>query len=127
MRTITVYFDDGDKLTTSINGSDPEIAQHYLGTRFEAGDDTKHHVAILVHFHDTDRRIGLTCVNIESGSTGQVQDVRRETVKIDDDNSFEEVVIKTQSSEYSTQDLWFYDLRGHHIPTIGYRSNSVER
>lgn len=59
MRTVTVYMSDGDTITTSINGTDKEIVRHYLGNRFEAGSDTKHHVALCIHFHDTDKRYGL--------------------------------------------------------------------
>lgn len=48
MRHITVYMSDGDTISTEINGTDEEIIRHYLGNRFEAGCDTKHHVALWV-------------------------------------------------------------------------------
>jgi hypothetical protein len=38
MRTIRVSFDNGDSLTTDINGSEDEILAYYLGRRFNLGD-----------------------------------------------------------------------------------------
>jgi hypothetical protein len=128
MRAITVYFDDGDTITTSINGTDDQIIHNYLGNRFEAGSDTEHHTALLVHFHDTDRRWGLVCRNIESDSTGQIVDVRRETVLIDDVSSYEEVTVATKGGhQYAINDLWVYGPTGQYLPKVGYPHATVER
>ena len=40
MRPIKVTFDDGDFLTTNINGSAREIEGHYIGQKFEGAKDT---------------------------------------------------------------------------------------
>lgn len=117
MRTITVYFDDGGTITTSINGTDDEIASYYLGKRFEAGSDTEHHVAILVHFHDTDRKIGLRIRNIESGSVRRILDVRKEL----DGDRLDCIWLKVSDTEYSTDDVWFYDQCGKWLKGIGYK------
>ncbi len=37
MKTIKVYFDNGDSITTSINGTNQEIEQYYLGNSFNLG------------------------------------------------------------------------------------------
>lgn len=122
MRHITVYMSDGDTISTSINGTDEEIIRHYLGQRFEAGSDTEHHVALLVHFHDTDKKYGLRIKNIESGSVGCIADVREETTKVDDSTSFDQIFLTTRSgSEYVLDDVWVYDLNGAWIKGIGYK------
>lgn len=113
MRTITVYMSDGDTITTDINGTDEEIARHYLGHTFEAGSDTKHHVALLVHFHDTDNRIGLRIKNIESGCVRQIREVREEEGEC--------IWLKVSDTEYSLDDVWVYDLNGEWIRSIGYK------
>jgi hypothetical protein len=119
-RTITVYMSDGDTITTEINGTDEEIVRHYLGNRFEAGSDTEHHVALSVHFHDTDRRFGLRFRNIESGSSGYVADVRRRTVKVDDTESFDEVLVTTRvGTVYALNDVWVYGLDGQWLGFAG--------
>lgn len=51
MRAVKVYFDDGDTLTTNINGSLDDIADHYLGVDFEKSDETTHK-AVKVEFLD---------------------------------------------------------------------------
>jgi hypothetical protein len=38
MRAITVYYNNGDHVTTSINGTDSEIYAYYLGKEFNLGD-----------------------------------------------------------------------------------------
>lgn len=38
MRAIKVHFDNGDSLVTSINGSNQEIENYYLGNTFNLGD-----------------------------------------------------------------------------------------
>lgn len=127
LRTITVYYSDGDTTTTSINGTDEEIGRHYLGHTFEAGCDTKHHVALLVHFHDTDRKIGVRIKNIESGASGCIADVRRETTKVDAESSFEEVILTVRSdAQYALSDVWVYDLNGEWIQGIGYSKEFAE-
>lgn len=72
MRHITVEFDDGDSLDTNINGNDEEIARHYLGRRFEAGCDTKHHHAVIVRFNDTGAVASACAKAIENGFVGKV-------------------------------------------------------
>jgi len=122
MRSITVYMSDGDTIETNINGTDDEIVRHYLGHRFEAGSDTEHHVALLVHFHDTDERFGLRIKNIESGAIGQIADVREATTKIDDNTSCDDIMLTTRSgSVYDIKDVWVYDLEGFWIEGIGYK------
>lgn len=37
MRTITVTFDNGDSITTDINGTDQEINDYYIGQTFNLG------------------------------------------------------------------------------------------
>lgn len=37
MRTITVYYENGDKVTTRINGTEEEIKDYYLGRYFNLG------------------------------------------------------------------------------------------
>lgn len=121
MRTIKVYFSDGDTSTTNINGTNDEIARHYLGQRFEAGSDTKHHVALCVWFADTDETIGLRVRNIESGSTGRIVSVKHQKVKVNDTESYDEIVLALRDgSEYSLDDVWVYSLDGDWIKGIGY-------
>lgn len=38
MKTIKVYFSNGDSLITSINGTREEIEKYYLGNSFNLGD-----------------------------------------------------------------------------------------
>ena len=128
MRHITVYMSDGDTISTNINGTDEEIMRHYLGNRFEAGSDTKHHVALCIHFHDTDRRFGLSIKCIEhAGVSGCISHVRKDTVKIDDNNSYEEIMLVTRSdAEYALDDVWVYNLNGEWIKGIGYKHATAE-
>lgn len=80
MRSVTVYMSDGDTITTSINGTNEEIVRHYLGNRFEAGCDTKHHVAMCIHFEDTGVRVcyGLRIKCIEHvGVSGCIGGIHR--------------------------------------------------
>ena len=122
MRSITVYMSDGDTIETDINGTDLEIIAHYLGRMFEAGSDTEHHVALCVHFHDTDARFGLRIKNIESGAIGCIADVREETTQIDDSTSCDDIMLTTRSgSVYDIKDVWVYDLNGDWIKGIGYK------
>jgi hypothetical protein len=83
MRHITVYFSDGDTISTQINGTDDEIIQHYLGRSFEAGSDTQHHVGILVHFHDTDKKYGLPKANEKAWLIIPVTDITSEIALIE--------------------------------------------
>lgn len=41
---VRVNFDDGDHLTTRINGTRAEVCNHYLGRSFELTDETTHKV-----------------------------------------------------------------------------------
>jgi hypothetical protein len=120
MRTITVGFSDGDTITTSINGTNEEIARHYLGNTFEAGSDTQHHVALCIHFHDTDERIGLRCKNIESGHIGMIREVKLVTEKIDDERDLQYIDLTLRDTKYDLEDVWVFDLNGNWIKTIGY-------
>lgn len=113
MRQITVYMSDGDTITTDINGTDDEIIRHYLGRKFEAGSDTKHHVALCVHFHDTDKRFGLLVQNIESSSIRRITGVREEAGQC--------IWLKVADTEYALGDVWVYDLNGSWIRGIGYK------
>jgi hypothetical protein len=120
-RTITVYMSDGDTITTEINGTDKEIVRHYLGHRFEAGCDTEHHVALLVRFHDTGKKYGLRIKNIESGSQGWIDNVYLETVKVDDNESFDQVILTTLcGAQYDIADVWVFDPNGKWITGIGF-------
>lgn len=38
MRAITVYYNNGDRVATNINGTDDEIRAYYLGKEFNLGD-----------------------------------------------------------------------------------------
>jgi len=38
MKTVRVTFDNGDSVTTSINGTDEEIRRYYVGNKFNLGD-----------------------------------------------------------------------------------------
>lgn len=58
MRSITIRFDDGDSLSTNINGTDEEIAKYYLGQDFTKRDETQHK-AICVKFQDTGKVVAL--------------------------------------------------------------------
>ena len=121
LRTITVYYSDGDTTTTSINGTDEEIGRHYLGHTFEAGCDTKHHVALAIHFHDSGRKIGLRVKNIESGCVGTIASVRIDTTKIDDAKSITEIMLPlSDGTEYALADVWVHDLNGDWLQGIGY-------
>jgi hypothetical protein len=42
MRTVRVWFEDGNHLTTSINGTDEEITRYYVGNAFNFGDTEEH-------------------------------------------------------------------------------------
>lgn len=130
MRSVTVYMSDGDTITTSINGTNEEIVRHYLGNRFEAGCDTKHHVAMCIHFEDTGVRVcyGLRIKCIEHvGVSGCIEGVRKETVKVDDTTSFEEIMLTASGgAEYALSDVWVYDLNGEWIEGIGYKHATCE-
>lgn len=56
------------------------------------------------------------------GTSGFVNSVRKETVKVDDTTSFDEIILTTRSdSEYALSDVWVYDLNGEWIKGIGYK------
>lgn len=127
MRHITVYMSDGDTISTNINGTDDEIMRHYLGNRFEAGSDNKHHVALAVHFHDTYKTYGLPIKAIEMGTTHRVKTVRRVTVCVDETKTIEEFMITTQGgAEFALDDVWVYNLNGEWIKGIGYKHATAE-
>lgn len=42
MKTVKVYFEDGNTLTTSINGTKKEIEAYYIGKCFQFGDTEEH-------------------------------------------------------------------------------------
>lgn len=42
MKTVKVYFEDGNNLTTSINGTKKEIEAYYIGKSFQFGDTEEH-------------------------------------------------------------------------------------
>jgi hypothetical protein len=42
MKAIRVTFSDGNTIETSINGTDEEIRQYYLGNLFNFGDTDEH-------------------------------------------------------------------------------------
>lgn len=57
MRSITVNFEDGNKIHTSINGTNESIEAHYIGNSFDFGDTEEHPQskmvkAVSVDFHD---------------------------------------------------------------------------
>lgn len=72
MRSIKVTFDDGDTLTTSINGTDEEIARYYLGQPFVLADEVTKHTAVIVEFLDTGKTAGAFARSVESGWKGKV-------------------------------------------------------
>ncbi len=56
MRDITVTFEDGNTISTSINGSEETIREYYIGNRFQFGDTEEHPTdkmvkAVAVEFH----------------------------------------------------------------------------
>jgi hypothetical protein len=127
MRTVTVYFSDGDTITTDINGTDDTIANYYLGRPFELSED-RSATALLVHFLDTDRRWGLVGRNIENDATGQIADVQNEIVKVDENESFEQIVVKFKSgNQYALDDLWIYAPDGTWLPHVGCPQAVVRR
>jgi hypothetical protein len=57
MRDITVTFEDGNTITTWINGSEETIREYYIGNRFQFGDTEEHPTdkmikAVSVEFHN---------------------------------------------------------------------------
>jgi len=57
MRDITVIFEDGNTIATSINGSEETIREYYIGNRFQFGDTEEHPTdkmikAVSVEFHN---------------------------------------------------------------------------
>jgi hypothetical protein len=121
MRAVTVYFSDGDTITTDINGTNEEIAKHYLGQRFEAGSDTEHHTALCVRFHDIGESIGLRCRNIESGCVRMIRAVSVEVTAVDDNESYPWICLHVSDTQYDLDDVWVYDLNGEWIKGIGYK------
>lgn len=56
MRHITVHFEDGNTVSTNINGTDQEIEKYYVGKSFDFGDTeecprSKLVKAVRVEFH----------------------------------------------------------------------------
>ncbi len=127
MRSVTVYFSDGDTITTNINGADDEIADHYLGKRFEAGSDTKHHVALCVRFNDTNETLGLKVKNIESGDEGVISCVQSHEMKITDTDSYNEIMLDLLcGNAFALADVWVYDLNSNWIRSVGYPHPTVQ-
>jgi hypothetical protein len=54
MRTIKATFENGDHLVTSINGTDQEVREYYLGKQFNLGDGDfdNMQVCVKVEFMD---------------------------------------------------------------------------
>ncbi|XZE35363.1 hypothetical protein SH501x_000853 [Pirellulaceae bacterium SH501] len=122
MRTITVYMSDGDTITTGINGTDEEIRRYYLGNRFTLPCETRYRFALMVHFHDSGAKVGLLIKNIESGYYYRIGDVRKETVQVDDQNRFDEIILTSyKGSEHALSDVWVYDIQSNWIKEIGYK------
>lgn len=42
LRKVTVHFEDGNQITTSIIGTNKEIEQYYIGNQFQFGDTMEH-------------------------------------------------------------------------------------
>lgn len=52
MRAIRVIFDDGDVVETSINGTNEQILQYYIGQPFVLQDEKTFHYPVEVQFFD---------------------------------------------------------------------------
>ena len=50
MKTVKVVFEDGNSLTTDINGTDEEIRQYYIGQSFEFDENKPMVKAVSVEF-----------------------------------------------------------------------------
>ena len=62
MRDITVTYEDGNTISTSINGSKETIREYYIGTYFQHGDTEEHPTdkmvkAVAVEFHPKRYRV----------------------------------------------------------------------
>ena len=48
MKVIQVFFDNGDHIVTSINGTIEEIEKYYLGEKFNVGLGPKDNIAVAI-------------------------------------------------------------------------------
>ncbi len=132
LRIVTVYMSDGDTITTSINGTDEEIAKYYLGNTFRNSQENPR-VCLSVKFHDTQETLGLIARNIESGWTGEI-------IEVTDKEDYIEIKCVEYSSDvlggpwtrepgeyawYDLQDCWVYDRQNKWLKTVGYKYESV--
>lgn len=123
LRSVTVYFSDGKASTNSTIGDDDDIAKHFLGKEFESGSNS---VALCVQFNDTNETLGLQVKNIESGDRGTIRCVRIENVKVDDNKSYEEIMLDLlDGNVFAIKDVWIYDMQGDWLKTVGYPHETV--
>jgi hypothetical protein len=121
-RTVKVFYSSGDIITKHIIGTNDEIIDNHLGKPFE---DTG---IIAMSVHVDEYMLGLMVRNIENYQTDRVKSVRRETVKVDDTKSFDEIILILYSDdEVALNDAWVYDLKGEWLNTIGYKHETVRR
>lgn len=76
LRNIRVYFDDGRRLETSINGSDKEIRAYYLGKQFEYDETKATHKAVEVEFTDIQRKFAAQFIGRKVGAIGITYPIR---------------------------------------------------
>lgn len=127
IRPITVYFSNGDTITTKIYGTDDDIADHYLGKKFEVGPDKRSHVALCIRFNDTNETLGLKVKNIESGDEGTISHVLSDEVKINDNESYNEIMLDLLcGNAFALADVWVYDLNSNWIRSVGYPHPTVQ-
>ena len=120
LQTTIVFFSSGDTTTIHTNLIRDEIVTKYLGDEFGAG------VALCVH--TAGGKVGLMAKHIETDGASRIVSVRKETVKVDDTKSFDEIILTMYSGEeWALNDVWVYDLRGEWINTIGYKQETVRR
>lgn len=71
MRCITVHFEDGNHLTTNINGTNQEIEKYYIGQFFDFGDSEEHPSSKLVKAIRVDFRYFLKVDYYKDMGTGE--------------------------------------------------------
>lgn len=118
-KKVTVFYSDGHNLTTEHIGTNDEIAKHFLGRTTVFNGIVLVALAVQIEGGYTQ---GLKIKSIETGEYNRIANTRLETVKIDDDQSYDEVILHLyDGNEHVLNDVWVYDLDDNWLNGIGYK------
>lgn len=94
MITVSVHFEDGNILVSSINGTFEEASKYYLNNKFNFGD---------TEAHPEDKMVGVICVFQIHDDSGEIRETIEDGYKIIGDKNYA-FAIKDDDKHYFTRD-----------------------